>query len=641
MDSDLLNTLTATDEAPIDDPLMDESDPIESRGGSGDSQSSDYQLATTPDGRPGIRIFNDAQDDGDSLIFLELRPNASGTFGRGFAQDIYTFRENVNSTTGSLILQNGGNLGNLGAYTYVAPITSAPDLTSGFQSAVVLIQDNEREMPTERNPIPIRRTQNLPPGVTTRSLVNDSDNLVEFLSDNDDDTLLAGGGNDTIRSGGGKDIVFGESGNDSIDGGTGNDFLFGNQGSDSLFGGEGNDWLDGGTGNDQMEGGNGSDTFVVDSVGDRILDAPGTGTETVRAFLNWELQAGLDHLMLLGNAVSGIGNGFNNYIRGNDFSNRLEGRGGDDTLLGDDPEIYAWAFAFDYRRLISYEDLSRYLDDIIAAQSLDAEPFAAPNRLPGQGNDTIFGGEGNDLILGMFGDDILYGDNGNDRLYGGLGNDSLYGGEGGDRLDGGDGANWLEGGSGDDIYVIRNVLDRIVDSPGTGIETVEAYISFDLEQYSMAVGAPRVGTTGLDNLTLGGTFGNLNGYGNSLPNVMIGNRGDNLLDGRGGNDTLVATGGADTLIGGAGADRFRFNQTAPSATRSYSTTIQDFNAAEGDVIEIARGGFGGSPTLNQFRFTSLGANTGNLFFEEAGGSQLLATIQSNTPFNLNQSLRFI
>jgi Ca2+-binding RTX toxin-like protein len=660
MDSDLLNTLTAADEAPIDDPVMDEPDPIESRGIYVDFQSSDYQLAKTPDGRPGIRIFNDDRDDGDSLIFLELRPNASGTFGRGFAQDIYTFRENVNSTTGSLILQNGGDLGNLGAYTYVAPITSAPDLTSGFQSAVVLIQDNEREMPTARNPIPIRRTQNLPPGVTTRSLVNDSDNLVEFLSDNDDDTLLAGGGNDTIRSGGGNDIVFGESGNDSIDGGTGNDFLFGNQGSDSLFGGEGNDWLDGGTGNDQMEGGNGSDTFVVDSLGDRILDAPGTGTETVRAFLSWELQAGLDHLTLLGNAVSGIGNGFNNYIRGNDFANRLEGRGGDDTLLGDDPEIYASTFApgsSAYARLISYEDVSRYLDDIIDLQNSSAEPFGAPNRLPGQGNDTIFGGEGNDLILGMFGDDGLYGETGNDQLYGGLGadslyggldndslyggvgNDSLYGGEGSDLLDGGDGANLLEGGSGNDIYVIRNVLDRIVDSPGTGIETVVSYISFDLELYSMAVGTPRVGTTGLDNLTL---LDGIAGYGNSLPNVLVGNQSGNILDGRGGNDTLVATWGTDTLIGGGGADRFRFNQT-PTSFSAYNTTIQDFNAAEGDVIEveISRGGFGANPTLSQFRFTSLGTNTGNLFFDGAGGSQLLATIQSNAPFSLNQSLRFI
>jgi Ca2+-binding RTX toxin-like protein len=123
--------------------------------------------------------------------------------------------------------------------------------------------------------------------------------------------------------------------------------------------------------------------------------------------------------------------------------------------------------------------------------------------------------------------------------------------------------------------------------------------------------------------------------------VMIGNRGDNLLDGRGGNDTLVATGGADTLIGGAGADRFRFNQSAPTATTSYSTTIQDFNATEGDVIEIARGGFGGNPTLSQFRFTALGANRGNLFFDGAGGPQLLATIQSNAPFNLNSSLRFV
>jgi Ca2+-binding RTX toxin-like protein len=646
MDTENFSNLIAADEPPIDDPLMDEPDPIESRGVAVDEINSDYRTrdTRTADGRPGLRIFNDSINEGDSLIFLELRPGANGQFGRRFARDFYNFREDVDVNTGLPVLdRQDGTLVDYNINTYVAPIAAAPDLTSGFQFAVVLIQDNERET----GPNAIRRTPDTRPGAPTSTgpSVNDGDNVVEFLTDNRDDTILARGGNDVIRSGGGKDIVFGEAGNDSIDGGGGNDYLFGNQGNDSLFGGEGNDWLDGGTGNDQMEGGTGTDTFVVDSLGDRILDAPGTGTETVQSSVNWQLQAGLDHLFLTGNAAQGQGNAFDNVIRGNSFANRLAGGDGNDTLLGDDPQSLVQFLSlttdFFLRRLVSYEDILSNLDEI---STLQASPT---NVFPGQGNDTILGEAGNDVLLGLFGDDSLDGGAGNDRLYGGAGNDSLYGGDGSDRLDGGNGANLLEGGNGDDIYVIRNVLDRIVDSPGTGIETVEAYISFDLERYSMAPGSPTVSATGLDNLTLGTISDpfsidlDLTGYGNSLPNVMIGNRGDNLLDGRGGNDTLVATGGVDTLIGGAGADRFRFNQSAPTATTSYSTTIQDFNATEGDVIEIARGGFGGNPTLSQFRFTALGANRGNLFFDGAGGPQLLATIQSNAPFNLNSSLRFV
>jgi Ca2+-binding RTX toxin-like protein len=612
--------------------------PTKSTGGAANIQDSDYLIV---DDQSGIQIFNDSRNDGDSLIFLELGPDANGRFAR----DFYTFRENRN--VNAPVQEWSGDSASFdpNIHTYVAPIETTPDLTSGFQFTVVLIQDNESE--TGCNPI--RRTPDTRPGapIPTFPVVDEGNNVVEFLADNRNDTILARGGNDVVRSGGGDDIVFGEAGNDSIDGGGGNDYLFGNQGNDTILGGEGNDWLDGGTGNDQMNGGTGNDTFVVDSSGDRILDAPGTGIETVLSSVNWQLQEGLEHLGLLGNAVSGIGNGLNNYIRGNDFANRLEGRGGDDTLLGEDPGIYARYFANQdigaYPRLISYEEVSLYLNRIIAVQNRSPESPDEPVLLPGQGNDTIFGGAGNDVILGMFGDDILYGEAGNDRLYGGLGNDTLYGGLGSDRLDGGEGANLLEGGSGDDIYVIRNVLDRIVDSPGTGIETVESYITFDLEQYSMAAGAPRVGTTGLDNLTLVyddlTLSGGLNGYGNSLSNVLIGNQANNILNGRGGNDTLVATGGVDTLIGGAGADRFRFTQSAPSV--SYSTTIQDFSAAEGDVIEIARGGFGGNPTLSQFRFTPLSATTGNLSFNGAGGTQLLATIQSNVPFNLNSSLRFI
>jgi uncharacterized protein YkwD len=55
------------------------------------------------------------------------------------------------------------------------------------------------------------------------------------------------------------------------------------------------------------------------------------------------------------------------------------------------------------------------------------------------------------------------------------------------------------------------------------------------------------------NLTLL-SIDNVNGTGNSLANIIKGNRSDNILNGEGGNDTLIGNNGNDTLNGGAGND---------------------------------------------------------------------------------------
>ncbi|WP_314262081.1 immunoglobulin-like domain-containing protein, partial [Cardiobacterium hominis] len=79
----------------------------------------------------------------------------------------------------------------------------------------------------------------------------------------------------------------------------------------------------------------------------------------------------------------------------------------------------------------------------------------------------------------------------------------------------------------------------------------------------------------------GGT-GNDTIKGNSADNYLFGYDGDDHLDGGVGNDQLEGGRGADTLSGGKGADTFIF----ASPLDGKADTILDYNAAEGDVLQL-------------------------------------------------------
>ncbi len=66
--------------------------------------------------------------------------------------------------------------------------------------------------------------------------------------------------------------------------------------------------------------------------------------------------------------------------------------------------------------------------------------------------------------------------------------------------------------------------------------------------------------------------------------IVTGNSLDNTMYGLDGNDTLTGGAGADILFGGTGADRFIFE-----ATSAFTEVdrIEDFNAAQGDIIDIS------------------------------------------------------
>ncbi len=152
--------------------------------------------------------------------------------------------------------------------------------------------------------------------------------------------------------------LYGGEGDDTIDGGVGDDTLFGDFGNDTLSGGEGNDtldggvdgdYLDGGVGDDTMRGGIGNDTYIVDSVGDKVIESgvaedpipfPSSIAaipefDRVYASVNHTLSDNVEALNLQGKGnFTGTGNYLDNTLTGADGNDTLIGAAGKDILVG-------------------------------------------------------------------------------------------------------------------------------------------------------------------------------------------------------------------------------------------------------------------------------------------------------------------
>jgi trimeric autotransporter adhesin len=96
-----------------------------------------------------------------------------------------------------------------------------------------------------------------------------------------------------------------------ITGNTGNSTLIGGKGNDTLVGNRGADTLDGGIGSDTLEGGAGNDTYLVDNVGDSVVELVNGGTDTVRASIDYILTTNFENLILENTALVGSGNTLN------------------------------------------------------------------------------------------------------------------------------------------------------------------------------------------------------------------------------------------------------------------------------------------------------------------------------------------
>ena len=192
------------------------------------------------------------------------------------------------------------------------------------------------------------------------------------------------------------------------------------------------------------------------------------------------------------------------------------------------------------------------------------------------------------------GADTLTGNDADNNLTGNAGNDSLIGGLGADTVDGGLGTDRMAGGAGDDLYWVDTKADIVRESAGSGTDTVDSFVTLTLAGE-------------VENLDLQGNVA-IDGTGNLLDNILVGNSAANILDGKGGADTMQGGKGNDTYLvdalgdkadetGGDGAD------TVKSSVDGYTLNTDVENLT---LVGKAISGFG-----NELANIIIGTAAGN------------------------------
>lgn len=316
----------------------------------------------------------------------------------------------------------------------------------------------------------------------------------------------------------------------------------GNELDNTIQGTDGNNIIDGGIGADTMAGGLGDDVYVVDNVGDVIIDV-GPGIDTVQTAMSYELgtTAALENLTLTGSAaVNGTGNFIDNTITGNDADNVLDGQDGSDTLIGGGGNDRLIG-GFDSDTLVGGAGNNAYMvdqdTDVIAelagegidtVESTSFDYTLSANienvTLTGTGFQRVVGNTADNTMIGTADTNVLLGEDGNDVLQGNDGLDILSGGAGNDVLDGGVGADMMYGGTGDDVYQVDDAADFVSEFAGEGNDTIHSSVSYTLLTDSE-----------VETVILTGSVSN-NATGSFTNNALIGNSAANILDGGAGDE---------------------------------------------------------------------------------------------------------
>ncbi len=317
-------------------------------------------------------------------------------------------------------------------------------------------------------------------------------------------------------------VIRGVTGIESY-GGTGNSL------DNVLTGNLGDNYLDGGSGADIMRGGYGSDTYVVDQIGDVVDDSyiysDPFSRDTVESSISYTLGQDIENLTLKGSAsINGVGNELDNAISGNEnsASNQLTGGLGNDTYIVDNLDVMV--------------------------------------ELAGEGDDTVSAAFSYVLAAGNNIENVSLIGTANINATGNSAINVINGNSGANVLDGGAGADQMSGAGGNDTYIVDHVGDQTYEYIDEGTDTVQSSVTYTLG-------------SDLENLTLTGTAA-INGTGNELNNVLMGNSAANQLRGGAGDDTYVI-GTSDTVVENAnsGIDTVQSALTHTLANNVENLTI--------------------------------------------------------------------
>jgi Ca2+-binding RTX toxin-like protein len=485
-----------------------------------------------------------------------------------------------------------------------------------------------------------------------------------LYGDSGDDKLYGGAGNDRLDGGSGNDLMVGGTGHDTYEVDTSSDIVVetipgaatggidtvrtivnytltanvetlilvdrtlpspsstinnisgtGNTLDNTILGNSGFNTLDGGTGADIMKGGSGDDVYVVDDLGDVVIETDNSNNtnnddngyilidwvDLVQSSISYTLTDFVENLQLVGSAdLDGTGNALDNIIHANTGDNVLNG--GANSLLSNgvqNPDEYA----------ALQGDTVSYLFGATAGVTVSLALSTAQNTY-GSGVDTLIGFEN------------LTGSAYSDELTGDAGNNVLNGGSDLRNFKGNSGADILRGGDGNDSYIVDG-SDTVIETNAslTQIDTVFSWVDFRLPD-------------NVENLRLLPFTGvyptpsspNSNAIGNALNNSLIGNAGNNILDGGGGADKMYGGAGDDTYIvdhiGDVVNETLPFPGSTPGGTDTVRSSISYTLGAGIEKLQLM-----GSANLDG-KGNELGnflwANRGNNLVDGAVGTDTLS-----------------
>ncbi len=327
---------------------------------------------------------------------------------------------------------------------------------------------------------------------------------------------------------------------------SGIEHVFGGQLGDTILGNSLDNRIQGNAGNDQLDGGAGDDTLLEERGGNfQLTDGPPltltlNGTET-------DMLANFENVSLAGDDSP-------NTLDASSFSGhvQLDGRGGDDTLIGGSGANFLTGGAGN-----DSIDGSRGNDTLVEQRDADFKLTDASLEI-GAETDHFIGTIEKAILTGGDGNNILDASafSGTVQLDGGAGDDTLTGTSNNDLLIGGANDDTLSGRSGNDTYQFDadDALgsDTINEVAGEGTDTLDfsltqiAGVTVDLSLTS----AQTVNSNLKLTLSAGNTIENVKG--SQSDDVITGNGLVNQLEGNAGNDTLSGSKGDDTIDGGGG-----------------------------------------------------------------------------------------